>query len=224
MTVYCKCVSVETVSETTRVRRTQGERSAATQQALLDAAIECLVESGFAGTTTTEIARRAGVSLGAMLHHYPTKADLLAAAVGHIMQRRQEEFREAMTDVAPDSHRLDAAIDLMWAAFKGSTFQAWLELWVAARTDAELASTVRLMEDEYDRASREILRELFPPDEYADAALLEAGMRFVVALMDGVALRGLVMKPLDERPVELLKTIMRERIDSPTTTGNTGRA
>ncbi len=205
------------MAEPKRVRRTQVERSAAMQEALLDAAVECLVELGFAGTTTTQVTHRAGVSLGAMLHHFPTKADLLAAAVGHVMRRRQEEFRKAMTDVGPSVDRVEAAIDLMWDAFNGPTFHAWLELWVAARTDPELAEAVRVMEEEYDRASREILSELFPPDEYADAAVLELGMRFAVSLMDGVALRGLVMKPVDARPVELLKTILRQRMDNPTT-------
>lgn len=205
------------MAEPKRVRRTQAERSAATQEALLDAAVECLVELGFSGTTTTEVTRRAGVSLGAMLHHFPTKADLLAAAVGHVMQRRQDEFRKAMTDVAPGTDRLDAAIDLMWEAFNGPTFHAWLELWVAARTDPDLAEAVRVMEDVYDRASSEILGELFPPDESADPAQLELGMRFAVSLMDGVALRGLVMKPVDDRPVELLKTILHQRMDNPTT-------
>lgn len=183
------------------------------QEALLDSAVACLVELGFAGTTTTEVTRRAGVSLGAMLHHFPTKADLLAAAVGHVMQRRQDEFRKAMAGIGPGTSRFDAAIDLMWEAFNGATFHAWLELWVAARTDPELAQAVRAMEDEYDRASGEILRELFPADEHATAAQLELGMRFAVALMDGVALRGLVITPVDDRPVELLKTILRELAD-----------
>ena len=187
------------------------------QQALLDAAVDCLVEVGFARTTTTEVTRRAGVSLGAMLHHFPTKAHLLAAAVGHVMQRRQDEFRKAITDTPPGTDRLDAAIDLLWEAFNGPVFQAWLELWVAARTDPELADAVRAMEAEYDRASREILLELFPPDENVDAARLELGMRFAVSLMDGVALRGLVMQPVDRRPVDLLKTIVRQRMDDPTT-------
>ena len=193
------------------------------QEALLNAAVECLVELGFAGTTTTEVTRRTGVSLGAMLHHFPTKADLLAAAVGHVMQRRQDEFRKAMTDIAPAANRIDAAIDLMWEAFQGATFHAWLELWVASRTDPDLAAAVRVMEDEYDRASREILGELFPADEYADAAGLELGLRFAVALMDGVALRGLVMKPVDDRPVQLLKTILNGRMDNAMTRAHTAK-
>lgn len=188
------------------------------QQALLDAAADCLVELGFAGTTTTEVTRRAGVSLGAMLHHFPTKADLLAAAVGHVMQRRQTEFRKAMTDVPAGADRLDAAIELLWDAVNGPTFQAWVELWVGARTDPELADALRAMDAEYDRTSREILRELFPPDEYPDAALLEVGMRFAVSLMDGVALRGFVVHPVDERPIDLLKTIARQLLDRPSDT------
>jgi len=51
--------------------------------------------------------------------------------------------------------------------------------------------------------------ELFPPDEYADAALLELGMRFAMALLDGVALRGLVIQPIETRSVELSTTVAR---------------
>ena len=61
-------------------RRTQAERSATTQGKLLVAALECLVEHGYGGTTTTLVAERAGVSRGAQLHHYPTRAALVAAS------------------------------------------------------------------------------------------------------------------------------------------------
>ena len=199
---------------TTRTRRTQAERSAATQQALLDAAVECLVELGYGRTTTTEVTRRAGVSPGALLHHYPTKADLLAAAVGHVMRRRQEEFRKSMANIAPGADRIDAAIDLLWEAVNEPVFAAWLELWVGARTDPELAAAVRAMEEEYERGSRAIFLELFPPDEYP-RAFLELGMRFAISLLDGVALRGLVIRPPDPTPVELLKAIAHERLERP---------
>jgi len=196
-----------------RSRRTQAERSATTREALLDAAVACLVERGFSGTTTTEVSHRAGVSLGALGHHFPTKADLLTAAVGHVMRRRQAEFRKAMADVAPGADLLDAAIDLLWEAFNGPTFTAWVELWVGARTDPELAAAVRTLDGEFERGSQEIFSELFPPDEYPDAALFEGGMRFAMSVMDGVALRGLVIQPVDASPVERLKTIARRRID-----------
>ena len=63
------------------VRRTHAERSATTRTALLDATIECLAELGYSGTTTAEVVRRAGLSRGAQVHHFPTKALLIAAAL-----------------------------------------------------------------------------------------------------------------------------------------------
>ncbi len=67
---------------TTRLpqRRSQAQRSAATREALLDATIACLVEDGYANTTTSKVAERAGVSRGAHLHHFQTRSALVAAA------------------------------------------------------------------------------------------------------------------------------------------------
>ncbi|MBA2387743.1 MAG: TetR family transcriptional regulator C-terminal domain-containing protein [Acidimicrobiia bacterium] len=138
---------------------------------------------------------------------------MLTAAVGHVMRRRQAEFRKAMADVEPGADRLEAAIDLLWEAFDGPTFQAWVELWIGARTDPELAVAVRTLDGEFDRSSREIFRELFPPDEYPDAAFLDTGMRFALSVMDGVALRGLVIGPVDTGPIELLKIFARQVVD-----------
>ncbi len=100
-------------------RRVQ-ERSIATRAALLDAAIECLVDRGYAATTTIETARRAGVSRGAQLHHFPTKAQLLATAVEHLFDRRRSEFLEAFAAIDPQADRLDAAMDLLWSMFAGT--------------------------------------------------------------------------------------------------------
>lgn len=193
-------------------RRTQAERSAHTRLALLDATVESLIERGFGGTTTTEIVHRAGVSLGAMLHHYPTKADLLTAAVGHVLERRQAEFRKEMADLEMGRDRLDAAIDLLWSAFSGPTFVAYAELWVAARTDPDLAVSVAAMGDQFTASSQELFGELFPPEEYPDAGFLAEGMGFAFAVMDGVALRALV-QPVDTSPIEILKGVARDLVD-----------
>lgn len=76
------------------IRRAQAGRSAATRARLLDATIECLVEHGYTGTTTTAVAQRAGVSRGAQLHHYGTREQLVAAAVGHLAEQRAAVLRE----------------------------------------------------------------------------------------------------------------------------------
>jgi AcrR family transcriptional regulator len=124
---------VTSVTQTTEVpeRRTQAERTAGTQAKLLDAAIDCLVELGFAKTSTQEIARRAGVSRGAQLHHFPTKESLVTAAVGHLVEKRLAEILEADPDP-------DRGVEVLSEAFSGPLFYAALELWVAARTDPAL--------------------------------------------------------------------------------------
>jgi AcrR family transcriptional regulator len=165
-------------------RRTQAERREQTRNALLDATISCLVDVGFSGTTTTEVTRRAGVSLGALLHHFPSKADLLAAAVGHVLNRRQAEFREAMANLDDGVDRIDAAIDLLWSAFSGPTFTAWLELWVASRTDPELSREVLAVEERFHRGSDELFAEFFPE-------LPPVALPLVFAVMEGTALKQL---------------------------------
>lgn len=67
-----------------RSRRTQAVRSGEMKRRILDAAFEVLKERGFAGFTTPEVARRAGVSRGAQVHHFPSKHDLVTAAMEHV--------------------------------------------------------------------------------------------------------------------------------------------
>jgi AcrR family transcriptional regulator len=198
------------VAAVTEPRRVQ-ERSIATRAALLDAAIESLVERGYAATTTIETARRAGVSRGAQLHHFPTKAMLLATAVEHLFDRRLAEFREAFVAIDPNADRLDAALDLLWSMFQGPAFVAWTELWVAARTDPELARTVIAVERRFTAETRTMFRELFPAQTGPDALLHDIGRDFAFAVMSGVALQRLF--PHGERPasdyVDALKRIFR---------------
>ncbi|HEU0023305.1 MAG TPA: TetR family transcriptional regulator [Thermoleophilaceae bacterium] len=187
------------------------ERSLATRAALLDAAIECLVDRGYAATTTIETARRAGVSRGAQLHHFPTKAQLLATAVEHLFDRRREEFLEAFAAIDPETDRLDAALDLLWSMFQGPAFVAWTELWVAARTDPELAATVVAVERRFTAETRTMFAELFPAAPGADALVSDMARDFAFAVVGGVALQRLF--PHGERPasdyLDALKHVFR---------------
>ena len=187
------------------------QRSVATRAALLDAALECLVERGYAATTTIETARRAGVSRGAQLHHFPTKAELLTTAVEHLFDRRRAEFADALALVDPASDRLDAAVDLLWSMFQGPVFVAWTELWVAARTDPALARTVVAMERRFTAETRAMFLEMFPAETGTDPFLYDIGRDFAFAVMTGVALQRLF--PHGERPasdyLDALKYLIR---------------
>jgi AcrR family transcriptional regulator len=148
-------------------RTPQQERSRATRARLLEATVECLVEHGWSGTTTTGVAGRAGVSRGAQLHHYPTKATLVMAAVEHLAERRAAEIRADAAALPAGPRRLDRVIDMLAAAFTGPLFVAGIELWVAARTDPELRDALVPLEARLGREMHRLTVELLGADERA---------------------------------------------------------
>ena len=198
-----------------RGRRSQTERTAATRKALIDATVHSLVERGFARTTTTKIARDAHVSLGAMSHHFPSKTELMTATVTHLLETRQAEFQERAAAVGDDPDRVEKVIDLLWSAFSGPTFVAWIELWVGGRRDPELTPAVMHMQEQFMTSSRELFRELFPPEQYADTGLSDASMSLAFAVMEGVALKSIGGDPADTTAIEVLKALARTRIVAP---------
>jgi AcrR family transcriptional regulator len=171
----------------TRERRTQAQRSATTRARLLDATIECLHDLGYARTSTPEIARRAGLSRGAQLHHFPTKAELVTSAVEHLFDRRQQEFVRAFRGRPAEQDPAEAAIDILWSMVSGPTFYAWLELVVAARTDPELREPVAALTARLTAVVEQTFRELFPAPAAANP-FYEVAPRFAFALLDGLAL------------------------------------
>jgi AcrR family transcriptional regulator len=174
------------------LRRRSQERGRSTRARLVEAALASLIESGYAATTTIEVARRAGVSRGAQLHHFPTRAELVTAAVDALLTRRVQEFRKAFSNVPPGADRIEAAIDLLWAKFNGPTFAAWAELWIAARTDADLRAVVVEMDRRFTEEVRNLVTELFPLDGGNGPGIDEVALGFALALVDGLALRELV--------------------------------
>lgn len=169
------------------LRRTQAERTASMRARLLDATVDCLVELGYTGTTTTEVVRRAGVSRGAQVHHFPTKQDLVVAAIEHVLDRRQHEFRGRFAALAPAERTLTRALDLLWGAFGGPTFAAWLELAVAARTDPGLHRHFRELEQRFWERTQALFTEFFPASP--DPSFSRLGVAFAFSLLDGLALQ-----------------------------------
>jgi AcrR family transcriptional regulator len=106
----------------------------------MGATVASLFERGYGGLSTVDVARRARVSRGGQLHHFPHKQALLAQTVAHLFELRLTQLRANILKLpaAPPEQRLAAFIDASWPAFKSRTFYAWLELVVASRTDPKL--------------------------------------------------------------------------------------
>lgn len=147
------------------VRVPQEERTRAMRARLLEATVELLIERGYAGTTTTLVSERAGVSRGAQLHHFPTKAALVVAAVEHLTQVRGDELARAAADVPRGVRRTRAVLEMLADHFTSPVFTAALELWVAARTDPELLAAVAPLEQRVGREVHRLTVDLLGVDE-----------------------------------------------------------
>ncbi len=181
-----------------RTRRTQAERRAATRTALLDAAIDCLAEEGYAKTTTRRIAQRAGVTPGALQHHFATRAELLGQARRHLGSKvAQKMFEDRPADIASLRQRTEHQLDRWWDLLTGPRFAAMVELWLAARTDAELREQLAEAERDGARLAAGATRIVYPElsDRPGFAQLISTGQ----ATMRGLAmLRFVDEKGADE--------------------------
>lgn len=142
-------------------RRTQAERSATTRAALLQATIDCLLELGYARTTTQEVQARAGVSRGALTHHFASKSELLLAATDSLYEDFSARIRSEAAGLPPGALRVRPAIKLLWERINGPLFMPVIELWVAARTDGELRAALLPRERRLGRQLRELAVEVF---------------------------------------------------------------
>ncbi len=124
------------------------ERTAASRERILDAAVEVLVESGYSGASTLEIQRRADVSRGRLTHHFPSRETLLVAAVSHLVETRVRQLYDARGMFSTGAARVDEAVELLWQTFRQPYFWAAVELWVAARSSPSLAEALLPVERE----------------------------------------------------------------------------
>jgi AcrR family transcriptional regulator len=153
------------MTTTPATRVPQEERTRAMRARLLVATVELLAERGWSGTSTTLVSKRAGVSRGAQLHHFPTKNDLVLAAVEHLSDVRGRELADAARDLPTGRRRTRAVLEMLGDHFTSPVFTAALELWVAARTDPTLLAALAPLEQRIGRDTHRLTVELLGVDE-----------------------------------------------------------
>lgn len=169
----------------------QALKSAATREQLLDAALECFIRYGYSGTTTSKIADHAGLSRGAMLHHFPSRDALIQSAVTHIINRRIEMFRRDVHSIPADHpNRIRAGLDAYWAHLTGSLFTAFHELAVAARTDPGLAQILTPAAAEFEQSWYNNVLEAFP-EWQPTGKVFDLAMDLTQHLLEGMAIAQL---------------------------------
>lgn len=203
-------------TRTTAPRRTQTERSAATRERLLDATVECLIDLGYGGTTTSEIVRRAGVSRGAQVHHFPTKTELVQESIVHLARRRQQELVDEFARFDGKADRVSFAIDLLWSAYAGPLFAAALELIVAARTEPELRPALDALLGDIRNGLETFCRETFGAQTIRRRSFRDA-LELTIDVMHGLALVRLLDGDRGDsgRLLEVWKHLVRPLLEGP---------
>lgn len=178
-------------------RRTQGERTAISRRRILDAAVELLYSQGYSSATTLRIQQEAGVSRGRLLHQFPSREDLLIAAVDHLVTTRIENLTSRTEWPEDPEERIAEAIETMWSTYHQPYFWASTELWLAARSNGELRRTLLPQERRVGRMVRETSDSFFGPDLCAHPNYLSV-RELLSNAMRGVALTY-ALEPRDHR-------------------------
>ncbi|MSQ99684.1 MAG: TetR/AcrR family transcriptional regulator [Xanthomonadales bacterium] len=165
----------------------QARKSAATRDQIISAAIRCIVESSYAKATTMKIAESAGLSRGATLHHFPSKMDIIRAAVDYLHEKRLQAFRRSIREIPPGADMVHLAVHSCWAHVNHPIFVAFIELSVAARTDPELREILRPAQLAFDHEWYTTAREVFP-EWQSDPKAFDLALNLTQQLMEGMAI------------------------------------
>lgn len=195
-------------------------RARATKEAVVAAAVDVLAELGLAGTSTAAIARRAGVSQGALFRHFPTKTDLLAATTAHILDALTTDFVAALPAAMGTGDLLKAGLEVLWSVYVDPRLAGVFELFLAARTDPELAALLRPIVAQQAAAELALARLLFA--KASQSPDFDATVAGLMSTIQGVAVAAAVLpRPTADTapatPIELrfIDTLVRRELGTP---------
>lgn len=138
-------------------------KSRTTRTRILEAAIDCLANTGYAATSTNSVATAAGITRAALLYHFPSRAALIEAVIQYVTRRRVEMQEEYYRDIPRDEHYPARTTDSMWDQVNTREFHAFSELATAARTSKSLSRMFRPAMEAFDRSRREMALKLAQP-------------------------------------------------------------
>ncbi len=191
----------------------QAQKSAMTRDRILDAAISCFINLGYTNVTTAKVAQAAGVSRGAMLHHFPSKTELIQAAVEYLHDKLIEDYTARVSSIPAalkGRERRRAGVEAYWEHLTGDLFVVYHELCTASRSDPELRAILESSQQAFEQHVRESNEALF--EEWKDR-----GERFLLAMdvtkfmMEGLAASRL-MTNREER-VSRLMNYLSDRLE-----------
>jgi len=176
-----------------RQRRPQAERTADTQAKVIEAAIRCIHRLGYGPTTITLVANEAGVSRGAVTHHFPAKTELMIAVLRAVYEQDSEHYERSVAGMSP-LEWLRSLPATMWEVISRPSAIAVMEIMLAARSDADLATRLREAQQKIDVEAHAWVIERLRAGGIDDRPDGEAVHRLFVAAVRGLALEAVFMQ------------------------------
>lgn len=176
----------------TRRRRPQAERTAEMRARLIQAAITCLYRSGYAATTVSTVADEAGVSRGAMTHHFKAKTDLMLAVVQSAFESDGEAFNQTIREMPP-ARWLERLPQTTWEVMSRPSGIAVTEIMLASRSDPELAAQLRTVQQAIAHRAHKWSAERIRAAGLTPVPHAEAIHDLYVAAVRGLALEAVFM-------------------------------
>lgn len=127
------------------------DRSRATRQRLLEATVRCLAERGWTAATVSVIAKEAGISRGALQHHFPTREALVVTALEYMFEERTALVERTDAAAGSGAGRVHAVVHDLTELYTGDLFRASLQAWTAAAADAQLREVIEPLERRFAR-------------------------------------------------------------------------
>jgi len=192
----------------------QAARTAAMRARLIAATKQSLLEMGYGRTTAVEVCARAGVTRGALFHHFAGLPELFAAT----LEAYYVEMMTLSNDGARQSNNaLCDYIDVCWARFGRADFKIVIEAWLAARNDTDLRKEIEPVIRRFWRLAAPELNPVLG-ERVGRSADQVAFYRLILESMIGMAL-GRAVTPEgslghEDKVVGLLKEIARARTRS----------
>jgi AcrR family transcriptional regulator len=200
-----------------RPRRSRAERSAATRARILEAVIASIAEIGLQRTTASEIARRAGVTWGAVQHHFGAKEELLAAVLEEGFDRFARRFDDLGPETAALPERVERFVDRAWEHFASPVYRANFEILLVTVRDEPSELTDRIPARMLAAVDR-LWRRVFP-ESPLDRDRRHALERYVIAVLSGLAssvvLQGPYPQVQPDAEIRLLKAALARELVCP---------
>lgn len=178
----------------------------------------CLVDEGYGALTTRRVAERADVAQSTLMHHFPTREELILEAVTQVALRLADRALDTIDPGGlrtPDGRK--AVLEEAWREFTSPQALAAAQLWSAVWTEPELAATLRELEERIGEIILATVAAVFPEVEAVErlAAMVHAAVALIRGLVLAIPIWGSAAIDARWAAIEPLLLEMLEQILDP---------